>query len=182
MDRTQVLDWFTNHPAAVHDAPEAVLKRCEHEVRQHAVENAWRHAHDIAMHRSDYWHDHWGAHASESFVAREVCRVLATDLVAREPVPQDGHDDEFVDGDVLCVLEADAREILLQYVHDLALGEEHRAWEDVLRFTRERGRALAGDEKFSSALTFERTHCYGETAARVMEILARDFAHHARTR
>ena len=53
---------------------------------------------------------------------------------------------------------------------------------EVLRFTRERGRTLARDEGLSSDLSFDGTHSYSETAARVMDILAGDFQRHSQAR
>ena len=111
-----------------------------------------------------------------------MCQELAAELKRNEPVPEEGHGGDYVDEDVLMALEPEARAIVLEYVHDLARGEEHRAWLDVLRFTRERGRALARDDSFSSDLTFEGTHSYAETAARVMDVLAHDFEHQAHSR
>jgi len=79
------------------------------------------------------------------------------------------------------VLDPEARSIIFEYVHDLALGEEHQAWKEIMRFTRKRGRALAREEHLSSELSFDGIHAYSETAVRVMGVLARDFQHHART-
>ena len=85
-----------------------------------------------------------------------------------------------MDDDVLSVLDPEARSILFEYVHDLALGEEQRAWKEIVRFTRKRGRTLAREEHLSSDLSLDGIHAYSETAVRVMGILARDFQHHAR--
>ncbi len=180
MKRSEVLDWLIQHTEHIHDIPEQVLSRCDTEVRKHAQEDAWLHARDIAEEHNQHWRHSWGARASETFVAREICRGLADEFKRNEPIPAEGFESAFVDEDVLGVLDPEARTVILEYVHDLARGEEHRAWKEIMRFTRKRGRTLAREEHFSSDLSFEGTHAYSETAARVMGILARDFQHHAR--
>ena len=182
MERRELITWLNQHPEDVHGQPEAAVRKCEEEVAEHTEEEAWLHARDIAEERNLYWQTAWGAHASEKFVAREVCQELAAELKRKEPVPEDGHEGTYVDEDVLTALEPEARSIVLEYVHDLARGEEHRAWLEVLRFTRERGRSLARDDSYSSDLTFDGTHSYAETAARVMDVLAHDFERRAHTK
>jgi hypothetical protein len=180
MKRSEVLDWLIRHTEHVHDVPERVLSRCEAEVRKHAQEDAWLHARDIAEEHKQDWCHAWGAHASETYVAREVCRDLADEFNHNEPFPVEGHESAFVDEDVLGVLDSEARTIILDYVHDLALGEEHQAWKEIVRFTRRRGQTLACEKRLSSDVSFEGTHAYSETAIRIMGILAHDFQHHAR--
>jgi hypothetical protein len=180
MERSEVLDWLIQHTEHIHDIPERVLSRCETEVKKHAQEDAWLHARDIAEEHNQYWPHHWGAYASETYVAREVCRGLADEFKRNEPVPAEGHESAFVDEDVLGVLDFEARSIILEYVHDLARGEEHQAWKEIMRFTRKRGRTLAREQHLSSDLGFDEIHAYSETAVRVMGILVRDFQHHAR--
>jgi hypothetical protein len=180
MERSEVLDWLIRHTEHIHDIPERVLSRCEAEVRQHAQEDAWLHARDIAEEHHQDWRRFWGAYASEAYVARDVCSGLADELKRNEPIPADGHESDFVDEDVLGVLDPEARSVILDYVHDLARGEEHRAWQEIVRFTRKRGRTLARDEHLSSDRSFDEVHAYSETAARVMGILARDFQRRAR--
>jgi hypothetical protein len=180
MKRSEVLDWLIRHAEHVHDIPERVLSRCEVEVRKHAQEDAWLHARDIAEEHNHDWRHAWGAYASETYVAREVCRGLADEFKHNEPFPVEGHESAFVDEDVLGVLDPEARTIILDYVHDLARGEEHQAWKEIVRFTRKRGQTLAREEHLSSDVSFEGTHAYSETAVRVMGILAHDFQQHAR--
>ena len=91
----------------------------------------------------------------------------------------EGHEGDYVDDDVLSVLDPEARTIMLDYAHGLARGEEHDAWIEVMRFTRERGRTLAREEGFSTDVSFSGSHSYSETAARVMDILASDFQRRA---
>lgn len=180
MERSEVLDWLTRHSEHVHDVPEQVLSRCEAEVKKHAQEDAWLHARDIAEEHNRHWRHAWGAYASEIYVAREVCRGLADEFKHNEPVPVEGQESAFVDEDVLGVLDPEARGVILDYVHDLARGEEHQAWEDVVRFTRNRSQTLPREEHLSSDVKFDGTHEYSETAVRVMGILAHDFQNHAR--
>jgi hypothetical protein len=181
MNRSEVLDWLVQHNEQVHDTPDHLLSRCDQEVRQHAQQDAWLHARDIAQEHNQHWRHFWGAHASEAYIAREACRNLAEEFKHSELPPVDGHESDFVEDDVLRSLDPDARAVVLHYVHDLALGEERRAWKEIVRFTRKRGRTLARDEHLSSDLSFESTNVYSETAVRVMGMLARDFQQHART-
>ena len=182
MERSEVLDWLTRHTEHIHGIPEQLLSRCETEVKQHAQEDAWLHARDIAEQHNRHWGHFWGAHASEAYVAREACRDFAYELKQNEPIPLEGHESDFVDDDVLSALDPEARAIVFEYVHDLALGEEHKAWKDIVRFTRKRGRTLARDEQFSTDLSFEGTNVYSETALRVMGMLAREFQRHAQAK
>ena len=180
MERSEVLDWLIQHTEHIHDIPERLLSRCETEVKQHAQEDAWLHARDIAEEHNQHWPHHWGAYASEAYVAREACRGLAEEFKHNEPAPVEGHESDFVDDDVLSVLDPEARTIIFEYVHDLALGEERRVWKEIVRFTRKRGRTLAREENLSSELSFDGTNVYSETAVRVMGFLASDFQRHAR--
>jgi len=179
MERSAVLDWLSRHTEQVHDIPEQLISRCETEVRHHAQEDAWLHARDIAEDHNRHWGHFWGAHASEAYIAREACRDLAAEFEQNEPVPAAGHESDFVDEDVLSALDPEARAVVFEYVHDLALGEEHAAWKQIVRFTRKRARTLARDEHLSTDLSFEGTNVYSETAVRVMGMLAREFQHHA---
>jgi hypothetical protein len=181
MERNEVLNWLEHHTQQVHDVPELLLSRCETEVKEHAQEDAWLHARDIAEEHNQFWRSSWGAHASEEFVAREVCKDLAEEFKNSEPIPIEGHEGSYVDEDVLGVLEPAARTVMLDYVHDLARGEEHEAWMEVMRFTRERGQSLAREEGLSDDVSYAGSHSYTETAARVMDILASDFQRRART-
>ena len=61
MKRREVLDWLIQHTEHIHDIPERVLSRCETEVRQHAQEDAWLHAGDIAEGHNQDWRHFWGA-------------------------------------------------------------------------------------------------------------------------
>lgn len=181
MERNEVLDWLVRHTEHIHDIPERMLSRCEMEVKEHAQEDAWLHARDIAEEHNQHWRNSWGAHASEAFVAREVCKDLADEFKHSEPIPVDGHEGAYVDQDVLEVLDPEARTVVLDYVHDLARGEEHEAWAEVMRFTRERGRSLAREESLSSDVSYDETRSYSKVAARVMDVLAVDFQDHARS-
>lgn len=180
MERNEVLDWLHDHPQEVKDAPEDVVKRCEDAVHEHVSEEAWLHACELARERERYWlDDGGGAHASEAFVAREVCRELATELRGMEPVPRSGQAGAYVDAGALAPLGKAGRTLMLRYVFDLARREEHETWLHVMDFTREKGVALARQRTFSKQLDFDRTHGYAVTAARVMHILADDFEERA---
>ena len=181
MEREEVLDWLYRHPQEVHDSPEAVLERCEESIHARVTAEAWRRARDVARERERYWRDDGGgAHASEAFVAREVCSELAGEMRRLEPVPDAGTVGESVRDATLEPLGAAGRSLLLRYALDLARREEHETWLEVMDYTRRRGLDLAHEQTFSKQLDFERTHGYAETAARVMQILAEDFARQAR--
>jgi hypothetical protein len=182
MERRHVLDWLRQHPEAVHGAPEEVMTRCDEEVHEHASEDAWIAAKQVASQQERYWHDATGAPASEAFVAREVCRRLAGELRRSEPTPPEGHEAHFVDADVLGALEPEARALLLRYVHDLARVEEHQAWLQVVQFTRAFGKVLAHSGGYSSATDFGHTRLYAETAERVMHRLVEEYERHAHPR
>ena len=180
MERKEVLEWLTSHPQEVPESPEAILSRCEESVHDHVTEETWLKACQVARERERYWlDDGGGAHASEAFVAREVCSELAGELRRLEPVPEMTELGGWFDAATLASLGAAGRSLLLRYVLELARREEHEAWLEVMDFTRRRGLDLAHQREFSKQLDFERTHGYAETAARVMHILARDFERHA---
>lgn len=180
MERDEVLDWLTSHPQEVHEAPEDIVCRCEESVHEHATEEAWRKAREVARERERYWRDDGGgAHASEAFVAREVCSELASELRRLEPVPGVRDAGAYVRDSALRPLGAAGRSLMLRYALDLAREEEHTVWLQVMDFTRKRGLDLARQPGFSHQLDFEKTHGYAETAARVMHILAEDFERQA---
>jgi hypothetical protein len=180
MERNEVLEWLHDHPQEVKESPEDVVTRCEEAVHEHVLAETWHHACELARQRERYWlEDGGGAHASEAFVAREICGKLATELRRLEPVPEARDVGSYVDARALAQLGAGGRSLMLRYVLDLARREEHQTWCQVMDFTREKGQELARRRTFSKELDFDRTHGYAETAARVMHILAEDFARHA---
>ncbi len=180
MERNQVLEWLYDHPREVKESPEDLVTRCEEAVHEHVLAETWRHACELARQRERSWlEDGGGAHASEAFVAREICGKLAMELRRLEPIPQARDLGSYVDARTLAPLGAGGRSLMLRYVLDLARREEHQAWLRVVDFTREKGKALARQRTFSKQLDFERTHGYAETAARVMHLLADDFEKHA---
>ncbi len=180
MDRGEVLTWLNEHPEAVHGRPEEILERCEREVSRQTGEAAWLHARAIAQQRTRDFEEQWGFHASEAFVAREVCHDLAGDLRHLEPHPRPGDEERLLGPSMLAALEPEARERLRPWLHELAEREEHRVWLEIVRFTNARGRELVQQGAMSSELDFEHTHNYAATAARVTRILEEDYAAHAR--
>ena len=107
---------------------------------------------------------------------------LAAELRRAEPTPPEGQETHFVDEDVLGALEPEARALLLRYVHDLARVEEHRAWRQVVQFTRAFGSALVRGGGYSSANDFEHAPLYAATAERVMHRLVEEYERHAHPR
>jgi hypothetical protein len=74
----------------------------------------------------------------------------------------------------------EARELLRSWVGEVAGEEEHRVWNEVVRFTHARARSLIREGTVSTASGWELTHSYAETAARLAAILAHDYEEHAR--
>jgi hypothetical protein len=179
IERTQVLAWAREHPAAIHGDPEQVLERCEQAVRRHAEEDAWHHAERIAQRQIAYWQRRLGSHASEAFVANELCHRLAREMRHLAPQPDDGDLAHFTGAEVLEALEAEALPIVRQWVHDLASAEERRLWREIVRFTDRRGRALLREGRVARGGEWSETPYYSESAVKVLQILASDYSEHA---
>ena len=82
-------------------------------------------------------------------------------------------------GTVRSRLEQSWWEFLIPWIMELARGEEHRAWREVVHHTRRRARDLIRDKHLSDDTHFDQTKCYGDVAARVAGILAEDYSEHA---
>lgn len=176
MDRDRVLEWLRAHPHAVHGDPEVVVSRCEQAVRRHAREDAWAAARRYLARRQHEWEESHGAHASEAFVAREVCRQLADELAHHEPAPHPGDEEHLAGGDVKAALDHEAWVALIPWVIAVGREEEHRTWREVVDHTRRRAQELIRSHHLSSDTQFDHTRCYGDVAASITRILADEYA------
>ena len=72
-----------------------------------------------------------------------------------------------------------ARRQLRLWILELAREEEHRVWEEIVRFTDARGRSLARQGSLADAGDERAGLSVSETAARVADILVEDCEAHA---
>lgn len=180
MERREILDWLRAHAEAVHGEPDALLERAEREARRRAARDAWLHARAIAERQVALWSQRSrGIHAREDWAAREFCHELARELRQLEPRPE-SDEAHWLDPETLSALEREAREQLRGWVREVAGEEEHRVWNEVVRFTDSRARSLMREGRVSAEERWEYTHSYAETAARLAAILAEDYEQHAR--
>lgn len=179
MDRATVLTWLRRHPEVVHGDAEAIVSRCEDAVRRHAREDAWIGAKRYVAERGHEWEESHGARASEAFVAREVCQLLADGLKRHEPTPQEGDEEHLAGGPVKAALEPEGWQFMIPWIIEVARDEEHRTWGEIVRHTKKHARELIASHHLSSDTDFDHTRCYGDVAAQIAGILARDFSEHA---
>ena len=181
MDRTEMLQWMENHPQSIHGDPAALLQRCEEEVRQHAIEDAWLAAKTQVERLEDRWDHTWAfPTASGYFVARETCEILARELRTHEPAVEPGTEEHFVDEDVRESLEPAAWAQVALWVRDLAVELEHDTWKEIVRFTRKHSRVLLREGKVSRDLN-DHDGSYLHRAAGVAHMMAEEYdnrAHH----
>jgi hypothetical protein len=179
MDRNTVLEWLREHPGAIEGDAEAVVSRCERAVRRHAREDAWVAARRYVTERKREWEGSHGAHASEAFVAREVCEQVAEELAHHEPAPHPGDEDHLAGGGLKAALGHEAWMMMIPWIMTLAREEEHRTWNEIVDHTRRRARDLIQDHRLSNDTDFDHTKCYGDVAAWISGLLAVDYSHHA---
>jgi hypothetical protein len=179
MDRTTVIGWLREHPELVHGDASEIVSRCEGAVRRHAREDAWVFAKRYAARRQHAWRASHGAHASEAFVAREVCQQIAAELRAREPTPQSGDEDHLAGGPTKAALEREGWEFMIPWIMEVARDEEHAAWLEIVRHTRRHARELIRKHHLSSDTDFDHTRCYADVATRIAGLLADDYSQHA---
>jgi hypothetical protein len=179
MNRTVVLEWLHLHPDLVHGDADAIVDRCERAVRRHAREDAWVLAMRYVAERQHAWEESRGAHASEAYVAREVCGQLAQELRNHEPAPHRGDEDHLAGGPVRAALEQPAWEYLIPWIMEVARDQEHETWGEIVRHTKRHARELIRSHHLSSDTDFDHTRCYGDVAAQIAGILAHDFSEHA---
>jgi hypothetical protein len=175
MKRDEILDWMRAHREAVHGDPEQILERAESDARHHAAEHAWLHAKRIAEREAESWRlASLGSHAAEDTVALELCHDLAREMRHQEPHP-DADERKLLGSETLAALGPDARLQLRPWIGEIAGMEEHRVWDEVVRFTHDRAMSLIRDGTMSRTSGWEDTHSYTETAVRLSILLAHDF-------
>ncbi|MFQ5417110.1 MAG: hypothetical protein ACE5FL_08715 [Myxococcota bacterium] len=179
MERETVERWIERHPGSVHGDVRELVSRCERSVRRHAREDAWLAAkRALAKHQRE-WQESPGAHASEAYVAQEICQQLAWDLRHHEPAPHRGDEDHLAGGVVKSAIEPDGWEFLARWIMDLAREEEHRTWSEIVKYTQHRARHLIRSHHLSDDCSFDHSKCYGEVALRIAGLLAHDYSTHA---
>jgi hypothetical protein len=179
MDRNEMLAWLEANPKTVHGAPTEIVARCERDVRDHAVENAWMAAKAYVEGRMHDWEKVWGCHASGIGVAREVCPMLSRELAKHEP--RIGADDaqRLVGEDFLNALEPEARARVVEWVRELAQEIEHRIWKEVIHFTKKEARELAREGRLSTDETYAGTENYYTKASEIAHMLVEKYEEHA---
>ena len=179
-DREHVLEWLRHHPGTVHGDIPLIVARAERETRRHAREDAWAEARDYVADRKEEWQRSWGFHASDAYVALEICPRLARALRTHERHMQPGDERHLVGEELLRLLEQDAIEALAEWALEVGEQEHHRMWEEIIRYTRRRGRELVREGRMERDLDWDHCENFSAKAARVAEILIREFDSRAR--
>ena len=179
MKRESVLQWLERHPDTVHVNARELVSRCERAVRRHASEDAWLAAKQYVSQRWQGEREALGGHASEAYVAREVCSQLADELKHHEPTVHPGDEEHLAGGPVKSAVEPVGWEVLVRWIMDLAREQEHQTWQEIVRYTQLRARDLIREHHLSDDCDFDHTRCYGEIAPEIAEILERDYTNHA---
>jgi hypothetical protein len=180
MTRDQILAWFEEHRAALQGDPGELVERCERAVRRHAAEAAWLAAKAWAeRRRHEFEAETWGNHASDAFVAAEVCHQIAWELAHHEPQLEPDSEERLVGGPLRRSVEDDAWQALAPWIRELASAQEHATWREIVRFTHERARSLVRERHLSHDCDLDHGRHYPEIAAEVAQTLARDYSLHA---
>ena len=180
MNREEILRWLESHRAAIEGDPEELVARCERAVRRHATEAAWLAAKSWAeRRRRDFQAEGWGNHASDAFVATEVCHQLAWELAQKEPAVEPGSEERLAGGPLRRRLAPRGWHVLEPWIRDLAAEQEHAVWSEIVRFTHRRARSLVRERHLSRDCDPDHSRHYPEIAAEVAGLLARDFSLHA---
>lgn len=179
MNRNDALQWLEQHRHLVHGDPQEIIDRCERAVRRHAVEDAWLAAKAYVESRRHEWEHEWGMPASAAFVAREICRQLAWELGQHEPHVQPGDAPHLAGGTVQRALEPEAWDQLCAWILELAESAEHRAWQEIVRFTGRHGGQLAREHHLSNDSDWSPESTWAAHAARVAALIEREFSQHA---
>ena len=181
--RDEILHWLESHPGAIEGDPEQLLERCERAVRRHATEAAWLAAKSWAeRRRREFEAEAWGNHASEAFVASEVCHQLAWELAHHEPEVEAGSEERLAGGPLRRSLPPRGWHVLEPWIRELAVRQEHAVWSEIVRFTHRRGRSLVREHRLSHDCHPDHARHYPQIAAEVMALLARDYSLHAHPR
>ena len=183
MNREEILHWFEGHRAAIHADPLELVDRCERAVRRHATEAAWLAARSWAQRRRrDFEAETWGNHASDAFVASEVCHQIAWELAHHEPEVEPGSEERLAGGPLRRQLEPRGWHVLEPWIRALAARQEHAVWSEIVHFTHRRARSLVRERQLSRDCDPERARHYPEIAAEVAGVLAHDYSLQAHPR
>lgn len=183
MTRNDVFEWLLRHPSSVFADPGDVVVRCERAVRRHASEEAWLAAKRYAdLRRRQFEEEGWGNHASEAFVAVEVCHQIAYELRRRLPVVERADAERLAGGPVHGAVDEDAWQVLVDWILELARKAELATWLEIVRFTDRRGSELVRERHLSRDCDLEHSRHYPEVAAEIMGTLAHDYSLHAHPR
>jgi hypothetical protein len=177
-----MIHWLEEHPQPIGRDPEALVSKCEREIRKRAAEDAWLTAKAYVEECEHEWEHSWGfPRASEMFVALEVCRRLARELQHVEPHPLPGDEDHLVGEKLMRALDQPARAKLAEWAREIAWKEEHAVWEQIVRFTRGHGRMLVQQGTLSNDLSPESGNYFAK-AAGIARRLAEEYEAHAHPR
>jgi hypothetical protein len=180
MFREEILDWMGRHRHAIGGDPAELVGRCERAVRRHATEAAWLAAKAWAeRRRRDFEAEPWGNHASDAFVASEVCHQLAWELAHHEPDVAAGSEERLAGGPLRRQLEDEAWQTAAPWIRELAVAVEHATWREIVRFTHARARSLVRERHLSHECDLDHARHYPEIAAEIAGALAQDYALHA---
>jgi hypothetical protein len=179
MEREEISHWFEEHPAHLHGDMREILSRCEQAVRRHAREGAWIAAKRYVETRRHEQRDELGMHASEAYVAREVCHRLAEELLRHEPVYEPGDETTLAGGPVKAGFDSEGWAVLVPWILEMAREEEHRTWLEITQYTDKLAKQLVRQHHLSEDTRFDHTKCYGVVAQEIERLLERDFSGHA---
>jgi hypothetical protein len=183
MNRDEILHWLEDHRAGIEGDPAELVVRCERAVRRHATEEAWLAAKAWAeRRRREYAAETWGNHASDAFVAGEVCHQLAWELAHHEPEVEPGCEERLAGGPLRRAVGEEGWRALEPWIRELAAEQEHAVWSEIVRFTHLRARSLAKDRHLSHECDLEHSRHYPEVAAEIAALLAHDYSIHAHPR
>jgi hypothetical protein len=177
MTRDQILAWFEEHRTAIHGDPGDFVACCERAVRRHAVEAAWLAAKVWAERRCrEFEAEAWGNHASDAFVAAEVCHQIAWELAHHEPQVAAGSEERLTGGPLRRSVEDEAWQTLAPWIRELAAAQEHATWGEIVRFTHRRAKSLVREQQLSHDCDLDHARHYPEIAAEIAGTLARDYS------
>lgn len=171
MDRDTVIQWLKEHPAATREDPSKLVERFEAEVRRHAEEHAWLCAKAYVEGRVPEWAEIWGYPASEAYAAKEISAELAEELRRLEPHFAKGDEAHLVGAERLAELDPEARRLVEEWIRDVANELEHKIWEQVVLYVKQRGRGLVREGRVSEDTRWDHTAAFAVQAARVARIL-----------
>ena len=170
-----VVGWFHDHPDAVRGDADRLVSRAEAAVRQHVWEDAWREARDYIEQRMHEYERSWGFHASDAYVALEVCPKLARSLRTHERHVEPGDEAHLVGERLLSMFDEEGKRLLGEWALQLGEQEHHKVWEDIIRHTRKRGRELVRAGRLSSDLDWETTANFAAKAAMIAALLVAEY-------